>query len=129
MTGYMDYCPICYEALEVRECAPCHACGWNVPTELEHLRAGTHTYATYEVYQGLRLTLCDFCLVDFGSYHPAYFGFTSEQRLGFEKFQFVKATEHPAPEWDKFCPVCCGRLKFLKFLKTIRDLNSSNANS
>ncbi len=124
----MDYCPICYSALEVRECAPCHDCGWNVPTELEHLRTGMHTYATHEVHKGLRLTLCNFCLVDFGSYHPGYFGFKHGERLYLNEFHFVKTLQHSQPEWDKFCPACSSRLKFLKFLKAIRDLNSSNAN-
>ncbi len=124
----MDYCPICYGELEVRECAPCHDCGWNVPTELEDLRAGTHTYATYEIYKGLRLTLCNFCLVDFGSYRPEYFGFTDEQRLYFDSFHFIRDVHHPQPELDKYCTTCGHRFQFLKFLQAIRELNSSHEN-
>lgn len=126
--NHMDYCPICYAGLEVRECAPCHDCGWNVPTELEHLGAGIHTYATYEIYKGLRLTLCNFCLVDFGSYHPEYFGFKTEQRLYFDSFHFIRDIHYPQPELDKFCPTCSSRLRFLKVLQAIRELNSSHEN-
>ncbi len=63
----MNHCPICYTELEVRECAPCHDCGWDVPGEIEDLQQKKHTYATFEVYAGLRLNLCSFCMVDFGS--------------------------------------------------------------
>lgn len=56
ITKTMEQCPICFSELEIRVCAPCDDCGWNVPTEIEHLNKNMHTYATYEIYPGLRLT-------------------------------------------------------------------------
>ena len=41
----MKYCPICYDELEVRDCAPCHDCGW-METEIEDFKNGIHTYTT-----------------------------------------------------------------------------------
>ena len=119
----MEQCPICFGELEVRDCAPCDDCGWNVPTEIEHLKEKIHTYTTYEVYQGLRLTLCDFCAADFGSYKSEFFGFKNEKRVNLSDFNFVKLIEHPEVAKDKFCPKCCARLKFLKFVAEIRQSN------
>lgn len=118
----MEQCPICFNELEVRECAPCHDCGWNVPTEIEHLKEGRHTYTVYDVYKGLTLTLCNFCAVDFGSYKPEYLGFHDDKRIGFEDFNYVKSIDHPVVEKDKFCPECGHRLKFLIFLRDLREL-------
>ena len=120
----MEQCPICYHELEVRECAPCDDCGWD-PRELNHLQQGIHTYTTYEVYPGYRLTLCNFCAVDFGSYRPEHFGFTHGKRIGFRDFEFVKELTDPQMEKDKFCPQCSGRLTFLKFLSEIRNQHSN----
>ena len=120
----MQYCPICYGELEVRECAPCHDCGGDVPTEIEHLQAHQHTYTTFEVYAGLRLTLCNFCVADFGSYRPEYFGFKQEQRINMASFSFIRDIINPQVELDKFCPTCLHRLKFLVFLEAVRKMNS-----
>jgi hypothetical protein len=122
----MEYCPICYTELEVRECGPCHDCGWNVPTEIDHLKEGKHTYGTYGIYAGLRLNLCNSCMLDFGSYRPEAFGFKDERRLNFDDFEFIKDIHHPHVELDKFCPACHMRLKFLKFLYTIREINAAS---
>lgn len=119
----MEQCPICYLELEVRDCAPCDDCGWD-PKEINHLKQGIHTYNTYEVYKGLRLTLCNFCDVDFGSYRPEHFGFTNGKRIGFQHFEFVKELSDPQVVKDKFCPQCSSRLTFLKFLSEIRSLNA-----
>jgi hypothetical protein len=120
----MDYCPICYTQLEVRECAPCFDCGWDVPAEIEDMQQKKHMYATFEVYAGLRLNLCSFCMVDFGSYRPEYFGFKDNSAIGYEKFVFVKDIHSPQVELDKFCPTCFKRLKFLKFLAAVRQINA-----
>lgn len=121
----MEQCPICFSELELRECAPCDNCGWDVPTEIEHLKQKIHTYTTYEIYQGLRLTLCNFCAVDFGSYKSEYFGFNNGKRLHLSNFNFVKQVEQPKVVKDKFCPECSARLKFLKFLADVRQINST----
>lgn len=121
----MEQCPLCFGELEVRDCAPCDACGWNVPTELEHLNQKIHTYTTYEIYQGLRLTLCDFCTVDFSSYRPGYFGFENEERFDCNRFSYIRQIEHPEVVKDKFCPECYARLKFLKFVAEVRRLNEA----
>jgi hypothetical protein len=121
----MEQCPICFAELEVRDCAPCDDCGWNVPTEIEHLNEGRHTYTTYEIYRGFRLTLCDFCYVDFGSYKPEYFGFRNKEALRLFDFNFVKQLEDPEVIKDKFCPSCAARLSFLRFVARIRELNEA----
>ena len=119
----MEQCPICFSELEIRECAPCDDCGWNAPEELEHLNKQIHTYATYKIYHGLRLTLCNFCAVDFGSYKSEYFGFISGERIDFENFNFFKLLEHPEVAKDKFCSECSRRLSFLKIVAEIRRMN------
>jgi hypothetical protein len=124
--SYMDYCPICYTELEVRECAPCHDCGWNIPTEIDHWKEHKHTYATYAVYAGFRLNLCNFCLFDFGSYRPEFFGLPAEERFNMNKFEFIRQLHHPQLELDKFCPTCSMRLKFLKFVQAIRETKQAS---
>jgi hypothetical protein len=119
----MEQCPICYHELEVRECAPCDDCGC-YPEELKHFEAGMHTYKIYEVYQGMRLALCDFCTVDFGSYKSEYLGFSNGQRIGFEHFTYVKDLEKPQITKDKCCPECNQRLRFINFLIAVRTMNA-----
>lgn len=121
----MEQCPICYADLEVRDCAPCHDCGWD-SKEIDHFRENRHTYKTYDIYKGLQLTLCDFCDVDFGSYKPEYFGFKNGHRIGFQDFHLIKEVRNPQIAKDKFCPQCSSRLKFLNFLFDIRQLNSQS---
>lgn len=82
-----------------------------------------HAYTTFEIYEGLRLTLCDFCAVDFGSYKAEYFGFKGGRRIKPTDFNFVKQVEHPAIVKDKFCADCSARLTFLKFVTEIRRIN------
>jgi hypothetical protein len=118
-----EQCPVCFGELEIRECAPCDDCGWNVATEIEDFKQKIHTYTTYDIYQGLRLTLCDFCAVDFGSYKSEYFGFKNEKRIGLGDFNLIRQVEHPEVVKDKFCPECSARLKFLKFVAEIRSIN------
>jgi hypothetical protein len=118
----MEQCPICFGELETRDCAPCDDCGWD-PKEIQDLTEKKHVYKTYEVYKGLRLTLCNFCDVDFGSYKPVYFGFKNGRRIGFQNFNFVRQIGNPEIVKDKFCPECSKRLTFLRFLAAVRDSN------
>ncbi|MEZ5008623.1 MAG: hypothetical protein R2753_10790 [Chitinophagales bacterium] len=116
-----EQCPICYHELEVRQCAPCHDCG-HMEIEIEHFNQGKHNYNVYEIYKGLKLQLCNFCDVDFGSYKSEYLGFETNQRIGFEHMILYKNIENPSLEMDKFCPKCFQRLKFLTFLRDLREL-------
>ena len=50
--------------------APCFDCGWD-PGELEHLADGKPTYTEVLAF-GIPIVVCNFCLVDFSSYDPAY---------------------------------------------------------
>jgi hypothetical protein len=119
----MKNCPVCYTELEVRDCAPCHDCG-DDPKELDDFRAGIHVYREWIIYNDLRLVLCDFCDVDFGSYIPSYFGFKNGKRLSLTDFAFVRDMHNPVIEKDNYCTECRKRLKFLKFLAAIREMNA-----
>jgi hypothetical protein len=119
------HCPFCYGALETRDVGPCDECGGS-SLELEHFRQGIHTYAEYEVFPPLRLTLCNFCSVDFGSFDPAYFGLPPRTRIGYEKMRALEPVGAPAAGRDKFCPTCGHRLRFLRFVAKARRQNASN---
>jgi len=118
-----EQCPLCFSHLEVRDVAPCHECG-AAPEELEHFRQGKHTYQRFEVFSGLELTLCDFCMVDFGSYDPTYFGLPRRSRIGFDKMRFMQAYSGLTLGKDKYCPECRHRLAFLQFVAVARHLHS-----
>ncbi len=111
------HCPICHEPLEVRDVAPCYDCGAD-PTELDHLAAGRHTYAEFEVL-GANAVLCDFCRADFSSYDPTYFGRPPRTRPE-RNMRFVREVRNPQPAKDKFCAHCNRRLAFLRFLRQAR---------
>lgn len=117
-------CPVCFTELEVRECAPCHACGWDVPAERNDLQENKHTYAVFELYQGITLTLCDFCMLDVASYRPGYFGFTEQKHFPYKNFTFIRQLENPQMERDLFCPNCRQRLAFLVFVQAVRAINA-----
>lgn len=119
----MEQCPICFTNLEIRDCAPCDDCGWDVPTEMEHLNEKRHLYRLYEIAHDLRLTLCDFCAVDFGSYESEYFGLKGNRRISFRGLKFIKQIDHPQMIKDKFCPECSRRLAFLKFVVEMRRIS------
>lgn len=119
----IQQCPICFNELEVRDCAPCDDCGGD-PEELEHLKANKHVYRRYEIYKGLSLILCDFCDVDFGSYSPTYFGFTNAKHIGYQHFHELSELKTPVIAKDKYCAVCRKKLKFLNFLSEIRQRNA-----
>ena len=120
------HCPLCYGSLEVREVAPCEDCGGD-PTEIEHFRRGKHTYSEYEVFPGLKLVLCNFCDVDFGSYDPTFFGLPAQIHIGYGKMRQLRTLDSPTIEKDKYCPSCKRRLAFLRFVSQARDANAKAA--
>jgi hypothetical protein len=72
------------------------------------------------VLGGIEATLCDFCMVDFGSQDPQYFGLAPGTRIGFETMQFVR--DVPATQGkDQFCPTCGHRLAFLRLVIASRE--------
>lgn len=119
-----SHCPLCYAELEVRDVAPCMECGGH-PDELQHLADGEHTYAELRIFGDLTLVLCNFCMVDFGSRDPTFFGLPRSARIGYEKMQFLRDVEPQAGK-DKFCPTCGHRLAFLELVANARALHGSN---
>ena len=117
----IEQCPICYSSLEVKEFAPCDDCG-GLEQEINHFKGGSHKYNVYEIYNGLKLQLCNFCDVDFGSYKSEYWGFLRDERIGYENFKFISEAENPTIQKTKFCPECKKGLKFLTFLRDIREI-------
>jgi rubrerythrin len=115
-----EQCPICYTPLEVKVVAPCDDCG-HFLEEIEHYKQGLHTYKIYDIYDGLRLQLCNFCAVDFGSYKSGYLGLKNGRRIGFEQFDFIKDVKGATLQKDKYCPSCNHRKTFLSFLSKLRD--------
>ncbi|MFK7948986.1 MAG: hypothetical protein AB8G11_15445 [Saprospiraceae bacterium] len=109
--------PICYTKLVIKNCTPCMDCGGN-DKELDHYKE--HIYTEYEIINNQRLTLCNFCAVDFGSYSPTTFGL--KKRIGFENFNFVKSVGKSL-RLDKYCPECNHRLPFLNFVMACRLKN------
>jgi hypothetical protein len=113
-------CPLCYGELEVRDVAPCDECG-AVPQEIEHFAYGKHTYAEYEVFPPLKVTLCNFCDVDFGSYDPTFFGLPPKARIGYQYMRLIEPVRQPTLSKDKYCPTCNLRLSFLRFVHRSRQ--------
>ena len=94
-------------------------CGGH-PEELDHLQEERHTYQTMRIFGGFEVVLCNFCMVDFGSTDPTYFGLPPGTRIGFEKMQFVR--DVPATRGkDQFCPACNHRLAFLRVVAQSRE--------
>ena len=113
-----SHCPICHSELEVRDVAPCFDCG-AVPEELDRLAQGKHTYTEVLAF-AVPLVVCDFCLVDFSSYDPAFFNRPPRTKLGLGEFVEVRAIPNPSRAKDTFCPGCRRRLAFLRFLAKVR---------
>lgn len=126
MSQKVTHCPICWEKLEVIDVAPCDDCGWDTD-EIQQFKEQKHTYSKFEVY-GSELVLCNFCDVDFSSYHPSYWGFPDKEKVGFGSKGFRKIEEIPYQNLsiskDKFCPSCKARLTFLEALAKARNANS-----
>jgi hypothetical protein len=119
------HCPLCFEPLEVRDVAPCMDCGHD-PQEVEHARAGRHTYAEYRIFGELSLVLCDFCQVDFGSYDPTWFGLPRGTRIGFGErdWQLIRSVS-PTTTRGRCCAACGHRLSFLEFVLQARALHGT----
>ncbi|MBL8206140.1 MAG: hypothetical protein JNM09_18035 [Blastocatellia bacterium] len=122
-----EQCPVCFDFLAVKAVAPCFECGHR-EQEIEHALAGKHTYAEMRIFGDLTLVLCNFCMVDFGSYHPEYFGLPPNARIGFDKMQLVRELDQVQITKDKCCPTCGHRLPFLEFLVAARELHSNLSN-
>ena len=118
------HCPLCYEPLEICEAGPCMDCGFD-RTEIEHARAGMHTYAEYRIFGRLSLVLCNFCHVDFSSYDPTFFGLQSGSRIDICRWEFVREAP-PIIAKDKCCVKCGYRLPFLEFVAQARELHAEN---
>lgn len=121
----VSYCPICYAKLEVAEVAPCEECG-HLEEEIEHMLKGIHTYDEVRIFGELTLILCNFCQVDFGSYHPEFFGLPPDSKIGFEKMQFLRSIDNYSVKKDKVCPNCYHRIQFLEFVSQARELHQQN---
>ena len=113
-------CPICYTELESVICTPCHDCG-HMEKQVEAFQEREEVYTVYEVDGELRLQLCGFCAVDFGSYEASYFGLPQGKSIGYEQLEFVASLENPSLEKDNYCPECNRRLKFLRFVEAMRE--------
>ena len=118
-----EQCPVCFDFLETKEIASCMDCG-HLEEEIEHALSGEHTFTEWKVFGELTLVLCDFCLEDFGSYHPEFFGLPLSTNLGFHKMQFVREIDKVEIIKDKVCLTCKHRLPFLEFLVAARELHS-----
>ena len=99
-------------------------CG-GLPEELAHYQEGRHRYQELEVLPGHRLVLCNFCMVDFGSFDRSYFGLPQGHSLGFEHMEYVREASNIGIGKDKFCTTCGHRLSFLKFVCAVRSENGA----
>lgn len=118
-----DCCPLCYTPLEVCEVAPCARCG-HLPKEIEHALTGVHTYSEMRFFGQLSLVLCNFCMVDFGSQDPTYFGLPPKSRQhSYEKMEHRGQLSDIYIGKDKYCPACGHRLPFLEFVAEARQLH------
>ncbi len=122
-----EQCPLCYTDVEVTPCTPCHDCG-HFEKEIEKFKNHGGNFTVYDLYEGLTLQLCDFCKIDFGSYKSEFLGFKDGTTIGFENMNFVKTIDSPKMEKDKFCPECSMRMKFLVFIRDLREkINNPDA--
>lgn len=84
------------------------------------MREGKHTYSEQRIFGDLSLVLCNFCMVDFGSMDPTYFGLPRSAQIGYEHMQFVRDVKAETTK-DKFCPTCQRRLAYLQFVAKARE--------
>lgn len=116
------HCPLCHTELEETDVAPCMECG-HLAQEIEDALAGRHAYAEMRIFGELSLVLCNFCQVDFGAFDPEFFGLPRNDRIGYQKMQFVHAVAEVFIGRDKYCPQCNLRLSFLKFVVAAREFH------
>ena len=127
----IEQCPLCGEELLVKEVTPCIECGAledRVQVLKQDIAEGfvhdSITYSEYRIFESIEASFCDFCVLDFGSYDPTYFGLPKGTKIGYEKMQFLKSIEKPSVGKDKYCPSCNRRLAFIRFLLRARDENA-----
>jgi hypothetical protein len=72
------------------------------------------------IFDCFEVVLCDFCIVDFGSRDPTYFGLPRGTRIGFDNMQFVRDVPATMGK-DQFCPKCNHRLAFLRLVTESRE--------
>jgi len=113
-------CPICCTELLFKKVTPCGECGAD---DFERNHFKEHKYHEYVLYHELRLVLCDFCDVDFGSHDPTYFAFERGKRIGYEDFELVREVVDIKMVKGKYCPECNYNLPFLKFVRDCRIKN------
>lgn len=118
------HCPFCETQLETIDVAPCWDCGWS-SQEIKHALTGIHTYHEVRAFGALNIVLCDFCQVDFGSYHADFFGLPADKRQPLERLQFVREAVTRIGK-DKFCPECKMRLAFIRFVQKARIQNQNS---
>ncbi len=116
-----QHCPICSTELEIRDVSPCWECGHD-SAELDHLASGAHTYWEFEVF-GIRIVLCNFCMVDFSSHDPEQFGLPQGKAIGLgtAEFRELRSVERPGVSKGKVCPACNRTLKFLNWLMEVKE--------
>lgn len=112
-------CPICDGALEPRAVSPCLLCGGEAES-VEHHLTGLHGYAEYELFDGLRIVLCNYCALDFPRQDPELFGLPPDPPLEREDLRLRARLERPEFEQDLYCPACEKRLAYLDFLAAAR---------
>jgi len=94
---------------------------------LQHFREGLHRYDEYRVLGDFRLVLCNFCISDFGSYDPAYFGVSPRQwHPLLSRHELIRPID-PLPErtWDDVCADCERSLAWLEFVARSREMHTS----
>ena len=77
------------------------------------------------IFGDLTAVLCNFCQVDFDSFHPEYFGLPQNAKIGYEKMQLVREWNDVFIGNDKYCAQCNLRLAFLKFVASARQLHDN----
>jgi hypothetical protein len=109
----INYCPICFEELEVIETTPC-ICWGNDETKISILKQDveegfihdTNIYSLYRAYEEIECVICDICTNDFSAMNPEFFGFPKNNTMHPGNFQFLKPITTPAIVKDKFCNSC-----------------------
>lgn len=113
-------CPICEIELITRSATPCMECGAD-ESELDHYL--THEYSEFKAYFGYHLVLCDFCVADFASYDPSYFGFSKGSAIGCSDWTFVRHLTDIKLRPEPYCPSCAHLVSFLNFVGRCRQSN------
>lgn len=114
-----DECPLCAGRLEPRSAAPCEKCGGD-PDSLARYNTGEESYYLIRVLGGREIVLCTGCMVGFGELEPGYLAVARRSDYGFERMEVVRQVSGVVRP-DGYCSDCGYRLKFLKFVKSVRS--------